>query len=75
MRIAVVGAGGVGGYFGTKLARAGASVIVLARGPHLEAIRRHGLRVRSAVEGDLEARSRRSTRSRASRPSTWRSSA
>jgi 2-dehydropantoate 2-reductase len=56
MRIAVVGAGGVGGYFGTKLARAGASVIVLARGPHLEAIRRHGLRVRSAVEGDLEAK-------------------
>lgn len=56
MRIAVVGAGGVGGYFGAKLARAGESVIVLARGPHLEAIRRHGLRVRSAVEGDLAAK-------------------
>lgn len=56
MRIAVVGAGGVGGYFGAKLARAGESVLMLARGPHLEAIRRHGLRVRSAVEGESLAK-------------------
>ena len=55
MRIAVVGAGGVGGYFGAKLARAGESVVVLARGPHLDAIRRHGLRVRSAIEGEFSA--------------------
>lgn len=53
MRIAVVGAGGVGGYFGAKLARAGESVVVLARGAHLDAIRRNGLRVRSAVDGEF----------------------
>ncbi|HXU91132.1 MAG TPA: 2-dehydropantoate 2-reductase [Methylomirabilota bacterium] len=56
MRIAVVGAGGVGGYFGAKLARAGESVLMLARGPHLAAIRRDGLRVRSAPEGESLAK-------------------
>jgi 2-dehydropantoate 2-reductase len=56
MRIAVVGAGGVGGYFGAKLARAGESVLMLARGAHLDAIRRDGIRVRSAVDGDLSAK-------------------
>ena len=56
MRIAIVGAGGVGGYFGAKLARAGESVVVLARGAHLTAIRRHGLRVRSAVDGEFTAK-------------------
>jgi 2-dehydropantoate 2-reductase len=53
MRIAVIGAGGIGGYFGAKLARAGESVVVLARGAHLDAIRRQGLRVRSSVEGEF----------------------
>jgi 2-dehydropantoate 2-reductase len=56
MRVLVVGAGGVGGYFGAKLARAGTGVSMLARGAHLEAIRRHGLRVRSAVDGESMAR-------------------
>jgi 2-dehydropantoate 2-reductase len=56
MRIAVVGAGGVGGYFGAKLARAGESVVMLARGPHLDAIRRDGVRVRSALDGDVVAK-------------------
>jgi 2-dehydropantoate 2-reductase len=56
MRIAVVGAGGVGGYFGAKLARAGESVVMLARGPHLAAIRRDGLRVRSVPEGESVAK-------------------
>jgi len=56
MRVLVVGAGGVGGFFGAKLARAGTGVAMLARGPHLEAIRRDGLRVRSAVEGEFVAR-------------------
>jgi 2-dehydropantoate 2-reductase len=56
MRIAIVGAGGVGGYFGAKLARAGESVVVLARGAHLDAIRRDGLRVRSVVEGEFTAK-------------------
>jgi 2-dehydropantoate 2-reductase len=55
MRIVVMGTGGVGGYFGAKLARGGHDVTVVARGAHLEAIRRHGLRVRSAVEGEFVA--------------------
>jgi 2-dehydropantoate 2-reductase len=56
MRIAVVGAGGVGGYFGAKLARAGESVVMLARGQHLDAIRRDGIRVRSTPEGESVAK-------------------
>ena len=52
MRIVVVGAGGVGGYFAARLARAGQDVTVVARGAHLDAIRKDGLRVRSAVEGE-----------------------
>jgi 2-dehydropantoate 2-reductase len=55
MRIVVVGAGGVGGYFGAKLARAGQDVTLVARGAHLEAIRSRGLCVRSAVEGESTA--------------------
>ncbi len=45
MRIAVIGAGGVGGVFGAALARAGADVTFVARGAHLAAIRERGLRV------------------------------
>ncbi len=45
MRIAIFGAGGVGGYFGAQLARAGEDVIFIARGKHLQAIRASGLRV------------------------------
>ena len=52
MRIVVLGAGGVGGYFGARLARAGQDVTVVARGAHLDAIRSRGLRVRSTVEGE-----------------------
>jgi 2-dehydropantoate 2-reductase len=52
MRIAVMGAGGVGGYFGGRLALAGHDVSVIARGPHLAAIRDRGLLVRS-VMGDF----------------------
>lgn len=47
MRIAVVGPGGVGGYFGGRLAQAGEDVWFLARGPHLAAMRDHGLRIES----------------------------
>lgn len=47
MRIAVIGAGGVGGYFGARLALAGNDVTFVARGRHLEAIERDGLRVAS----------------------------
>lgn len=49
MRIAVVGAGGVGGLFGALLSRAGEEVAFVARGDHLEAIRRDGLRVESPL--------------------------
>jgi 2-dehydropantoate 2-reductase len=49
---AVVGAGGVGGYFAAVLARAGYSVSVVARGAQLEAIRREGLRIISP-KGDF----------------------
>jgi 2-dehydropantoate 2-reductase len=52
MRVAMVGAGGVGGYFGARLADGGHDVAFLARGRHLDAIRRTGLRVRSP-RGDL----------------------
>ena len=53
MRIAVYGAGGVGGYFGGRLAQAGAEVHFIARGAHLQALRERGLRVRS-VKGDFQ---------------------
>lgn len=47
MKIAVLGAGGVGGYYGGILARAGHDVAFLARGAHLEAIRDKGLEIRT----------------------------
>ena len=52
MRVVVVGAGGVGGYFGGRLAQAGEEVIFVARGAHLRAIRDAGLRIESA-DGDF----------------------
>lgn len=52
MKIAVMGAGGVGGYFGGRLAAAGHDVTFIARGEHLEAIRADGLMVES-VNGDF----------------------
>jgi len=52
MRIAVMAAGAVGGYFGARLARAGHEVAFVARGRQLEALRAHGLRVESAL-GDV----------------------
>jgi 2-dehydropantoate 2-reductase len=47
MRIAILGAGAVGGYFGGLLARGGHAVVMLARGDHLEALRRRGIEVRT----------------------------
>lgn len=52
MRIAVFGTGGVGGYFGGRLAHAGEDVTFLARGEHLRAIQTNGLRVDS-LNGDF----------------------
>jgi len=51
-----MGSGGVGGYFGAKLQRAGEQVTFVARGPHLETIKRTGLAIRSASEGDTVVR-------------------
>lgn len=53
MKIAVFGTGGVGGYFGGRLALAGAEVHLIARGTHLEALRTSGLRVTSP-KGDFQ---------------------
>ncbi|MGH6663969.1 MAG: ketopantoate reductase family protein [Pseudolabrys sp.] len=52
MRIAVMAAGAVGGYFGARLAAAGQDVFFIARGAHLDAMRKDGLRVES-VHGDV----------------------
>jgi len=52
MRIAIVGAGGVGGYFGGRLVESGADVTFLARGAHLDALRTRGLRIVSP-KGDV----------------------
>ena len=51
--VAVVGAGGTGGYYGGALARAGNKVTMIARGPHLAAINANGLQVNSVLLGDF----------------------
>ena len=51
-----MGSGGVGGYFGAKLQRAGERVTFVARGPHLDAIKRSGLAIKSAIDGDTLVR-------------------
>jgi 2-dehydropantoate 2-reductase len=50
MKIGIVGAGGIGSYFAGALSRAGNDVRLLARGEHLDAIRRNGLEVRTPKE-------------------------
>jgi len=52
MKIALMGAGGVGGYFGAKLATSGCDVTFIARGDHLAAIKANGLKVTSPL-GDM----------------------
>lgn len=52
MKIAIMGAGGVGGYYGGLLAASGQEVIFVARGAHLKALREKGLRVKSVL-GDF----------------------
>ncbi len=52
MRVLIVGTGGVGGYFGGRLAQAGVDVVFLARGANLDALRRDGLTIES-VDGDV----------------------
>ena len=55
MKIVIAGAGAIGGFIGAKLARAGADVVLFARGPHLAAMQQRGLQVRSP-DGDFEVR-------------------
>ena len=55
MRIAVMAAGAVGGYYGARMAAAEHDVTFIARGAHRDAIRRDGLRIESAL-GDLHLR-------------------
>jgi 2-dehydropantoate 2-reductase len=61
MRIAMMGSGGIGGYFGGRLAAGGCDVAFIARGRHLEAIRRNGLRIDSRDRGDALVRPARAT--------------
>jgi 2-dehydropantoate 2-reductase len=60
MRIAVFGAGSVGGYFGGRLALAGEDVVFIARGTHLQAMRTQGLKVESP-KGDFTVSSVQAT--------------
>src|SRR5207247_5272358 len=55
VKIVIAGAGAIGGYLGARLTRAGADVMLFARGPHLRAMQERGLRVRSP-EGDFDVR-------------------
>ena len=60
MRIAAVAAGAVGGYFGARMAAAGHEVHFIARGAHLEAIRKNGLKIESPL-GNLHLKDARAT--------------
>jgi 2-dehydropantoate 2-reductase len=53
MKISILGAGAVGGYYGAKLVRAGHDVTFIARGAHLDAMRKRGLEIRSPMVGDF----------------------
>jgi len=55
VKIVIAGAGAIGGYIGARLAKAGADVVLFARGPHLRAMEENGLRVVSP-DGDFEVR-------------------
>lgn len=56
MRVAVVGAGGLGGYFGGLLIRGGAETTLIVRGAHLRAIRERGLTLKSQLHGEFTVR-------------------
>jgi 2-dehydropantoate 2-reductase len=58
MKIAILGSGAVGGYYGARLAQSGHDVTFIARGAHLAALRERGIQVRSAALGDFVARGR-----------------
>lgn len=60
MKIAMMGTGGVGGYYGGLLAKGGQDVIFIARGPHLQTIQEKGLQIKS-VFGDFDVSPARAT--------------
>ncbi|MGZ3598013.1 MAG: ketopantoate reductase family protein, partial [Syntrophales bacterium] len=60
MKIAIMGTGGVGGYYGGLLAKAGRDVTFIARGAHLQAIQKHGLQIKS-VHGDFQVSKAKAT--------------
>ncbi|MEX0842612.1 MAG: 2-dehydropantoate 2-reductase, partial [Xanthobacteraceae bacterium] len=60
MRIAVMAAGAVGGYFGGRMAAAGHDVSFIARGANLEALRKNGLKVESTL-GNLHLKNIKAT--------------
>ena len=60
MKIAIMGTGGVGGYYGGLLAKAGKDVTFIARGEHLQAIRKNGLQIKS-VHGDFQLSTAKAT--------------
>jgi 2-dehydropantoate 2-reductase len=51
VRVVIAGAGAIGGYIGARLARAGADVVLFARGAHLQAMRDRGLRIEEGEDG------------------------
>src|SRR4051812_31000384 len=53
MKIAVMGSGGVGGFYGGRLAHAGCDVAFIARGAHLAAMRENGLVIENETEGNI----------------------
>src|SRR3954467_2391558 len=56
MKIAVMGSGGVGGFYGGRLANVGYDVTFIARGAHLAAMREHGLTIENEAQGDINVR-------------------
>jgi 2-dehydropantoate 2-reductase len=60
MRIVIFGTGGVGGYFGGRLAQSGEDVVFIARGAHLQAMREHGLKIDS-IKGNFVVNSVQAT--------------
>jgi 2-dehydropantoate 2-reductase len=55
MKICIYGAGAIGGYMGAQLARAGADVSFVARGPHLAAMQANGVRLQ--IDGEVHEQS------------------
>ena len=53
MKIVMMGSGGVGGFFGGRMAQAGYDVSFIARGAHLAAMRDHGLLLENAPQGNI----------------------